>query len=68
LKPVLGLRARSGPTGKIWYDAEFRGRKFVAFQMKNGDLTLYERVGAPVLDHSARRRVGSGASLLASGS
>ena len=50
LKLVLSLRARRGPSGKTWFDAERSGRKFVAFEVKSGDLVLYERVGHPVLD------------------
>src|SRR4051794_38713683 len=56
LKPIMALQERHGPTGRMWFDAERNGRRFVLFEGKHGWI-LYERLGHPVLNEPAPETV-----------
>ncbi|KTS14130.1 hypothetical protein NS228_28755 [Methylobacterium indicum] len=45
LREIMQFTVRRGPAGKAWMEARHRDRKFVLFQGKDGNWTLFERIG-----------------------
>ncbi|GJD96971.1 hypothetical protein [Methylobacterium iners] len=49
LKPVMNLRGRRGPSGRLWLEGDRAGRRFAIFETSDGSWRMFERVGHPLL-------------------